>query len=145
VAGVTFSDSDSAPVLKFWNPNPGRNFFTCEDPTTVQTLATIGRTEIQQCLKDHADPCYCRKQTVNSGPVFQKYLTPDLGPNKRRILPESTPAVWIRGHLCYKPGAFHVTLTRVRVSFDKHKIFKMLECYMFLAVVMVVILKRFFV
>ena len=27
VAGVTFSDSDSAPVTKFWNPDPGPAIF----------------------------------------------------------------------------------------------------------------------
>jgi len=27
VTGVTFSDSDSAPIQKFWNPDPGPAIF----------------------------------------------------------------------------------------------------------------------
>ena len=44
--------------------------------------------------------CNCRnwKLTSDPGPVFHQFLTPDPVPNeKRRILPESTPAkiIWI--------------------------------------------------
>ena len=43
MAGVTFSDSDFAPVPKFLNPgpDPARLFFKSENPTPVQTPATI--------------------------------------------------------------------------------------------------------
>jgi len=42
VAGVTFSDSGSAPVPKFLNPCP--EIFKFENPTPVQTPATIDPT-----------------------------------------------------------------------------------------------------
>jgi len=43
--------------------------------------------------------------TPDPGQVFPKILTlgPDPGPNeKRRILPESTPVIRIRSHVCNK-------------------------------------------
>ena len=50
---------------------------------------------------DHTDSCYCRNWKVTPGPVFLKFLT--RGPKEKfRILPESTPVVRIRSHLCYK-------------------------------------------
>ena len=107
VAGVTFSESDSAPV-----PNFGirvRLFFKFENLTPVQTPATIiNPTIIYPCFylrNDHKDSCYCRnwKVTPVLEPVFPKYLTPDPGPKeKRRILPESTPVFRIRSHLCFR-------------------------------------------
>ena len=52
----------------------------------------------------HPDSCYCRNWEVTPalGGVLHKILTPgaDLGPKKYRILPESTPALRIHGHLC---------------------------------------------
>jgi len=48
VAGVTFSDFDSAPVTKFVKPDPGPKLFQFENPTPVQTAVTINTTEIQQ-------------------------------------------------------------------------------------------------
>jgi len=66
VAGVTFSDSDTAPVPKFMNPvpDPVRQFFKCENPTPVQTPATIiDPTLIYPCfslINDDTDFCYCR-------------------------------------------------------------------------------------
>jgi len=69
VADVTFSDCSSAPVPKFLSRIQVRNIFIFENPTPVQTPATIDATEIKQCLylindiyKDHADCCYCRKK-----------------------------------------------------------------------------------
>ena len=60
VAGVTFTDSDSAPVPKFLI----RKFFKFENPTPVQTPATIiDPTVIYPCFylrNDHTDSCYCR-------------------------------------------------------------------------------------
>jgi len=106
VAGVTFSDSDSAPVPKFWIRI--RKFFKFENPAPVQTSAiVIDPTVIYQCFylrNDHTDSCYCRnwEVTPDPGPVFPKFLTPgpDPGPKeKRRILPESTPVIRIRSHL----------------------------------------------
>ena len=52
VGGVTFSNSDSAPVPRFFNPGLD------PDPATI-----IGPTVIYQCfylITDHADSCYCR-------------------------------------------------------------------------------------
>jgi len=48
VAGVTFSDSDSAPVQKFLNPD--LEIFKFEIPTLVQAPATIDPTVIHPCF-----------------------------------------------------------------------------------------------
>jgi len=78
-----------------------RQFFKFENPTPVKTPATIiNPTEIWPCFylrNDHTGSCNCRnwKGAPETGPDFHKYLTPgqEPGPNeKRRILPESTPA-----------------------------------------------------
>ena len=83
-----------------------RQFFKFENPTPVQTPSTIiDPTVIYPCfylINDHTDSWYCRnwKVTPNPGPVFHKFLTPGPGPKeKRKILPESTPALSIRCHL----------------------------------------------
>jgi len=95
VAGVTFSDSYSAPVPNFWMRV--RLLFKFENPTPVQTPATIiDPTVIHPCFylrNDHADSCYYRNGKVTPVRVrFFSNLTPDLGSKeKRRILPESTP------------------------------------------------------
>jgi len=39
--GVTFSDSDSAPVLKFSKPGPDPAILKIENPTPVQTPAEM--------------------------------------------------------------------------------------------------------
>jgi len=85
-----------------------RQFFKFENPTPVQTPATmIDPTEIYPCFylrNDHTECCYCRnpKVTPDSGPFFPKFLTP--GPKEKlSILPESTPALRIRSHLCFAP------------------------------------------
>jgi len=66
MVGVTFSDS--TPIPKFLNLDPGLKIFQIENPTSVQTLATTDATKIQQCFylindidKDHTDFCYCQK------------------------------------------------------------------------------------
>ena len=110
VAGVTYSDANSAPVPKCLNRVWiwVRLFFKFENPTSVQTPATIIDLIVIYpcfCIKiDHADSCYCRdwKVTQDPGPVFPKFFTPclDLGTKeKSRIQPESTPALLIRSHL----------------------------------------------
>ena len=79
VAGVIFSDSDSAPVPKFLNPDPVREFFKFEKPSPVHTPATIDPTEIYPCFylrNDHTDSCYCWNWKVTPDPVFHKILTP---------------------------------------------------------------------
>ena len=79
-----------------------RQFFKFENPTFVQTLATIiDPTVIYPCfyLKNyHTDSCHCQKWKVTlvPGPVFPKFYTPGPNPGpdpkeKCRILPESTP------------------------------------------------------
>ena len=75
-----------------------RQFFKFENPTPVQTPATIiDPTVIYPCFclrNDRTDFCYCQNGKVTPGPVFHKFLTPGPGPNeKRRIQPESTPAL----------------------------------------------------
>ena len=76
--GVTFSDSDSALVPKFLNPDPPSEFFR------IYTAATIDATDIRRfyistdIYTDHADSYYCLKykETPDTGPVFHKFLTP---------------------------------------------------------------------
>ena len=89
-----FPDSDSSPVPKFLNPAP--KIFKFDNPTPVQTPATIiDPTIIYPCFYlryGHTDSCYCRNWKVAPGPVFHKFLTP-CPKEKRRILPESTPAL----------------------------------------------------
>jgi len=94
VVGVTFSDFDFAPVPKFLNPDLA--IFQFENPTHVQTPATIiDPTVTYPCFylrNEHTDSYYCRNWKVT--PVFPKFLTPGPHPcpkEKRRTLPESTP------------------------------------------------------
>ena len=77
-----------------------RKFFKYENPTLVQTPATIIDPIVIYpwfyLRNDHTDSFYCRnrKLTPDPDPFFHKFLTswPDLGlKGKRRILPESTP------------------------------------------------------
>jgi len=84
-----------------------QQFFKFENPTPVQTPATIiNPTVIYPCFylrNDCTNSCCCRNGKVNPGPVFHKFSTPgpDSGPKgKRRILPVSTPVDRIRSHLC---------------------------------------------
>jgi len=88
-----------------------RLFFKFQNPTSVQTPATIiDPTIIYPCFylrNDRTDSCYCRngKVTPDPGLVFHKFLNPDLDPGpkeKRRILSESTLVIRIRSHLCNK-------------------------------------------
>jgi len=66
VAGVTFSDSDSASVPKFLNPVRIRIriFFKIENPTPVQTPSTIIHPTVIYPYfyqrNDHTESCYCR-------------------------------------------------------------------------------------
>jgi len=63
-----------------------RLFFKFENPTPVQTPATIiDPTLIYPCFhpgNDHTDSCYCRngKVTPVQGPFFHKFLTPGPDP-----------------------------------------------------------------
>ena len=99
------------PLLfqNFWIRIRVRKVYKFENPTPFQIRANIDPTEIYPCFysrNDHADACYCRnwKLTPDLGPVFHKIKT--LGPDpvakaKRRILPESTPAIRIHGRLYF--------------------------------------------
>jgi len=98
VAGVTFSDSDSAPVSKFLNQGPAIfQIWESDSCSDCGCNHRFNRNLPMFDLKnDHTHSCYCRnwKVTPDPGPVFAKFLTtgPDPGPKeKRRILPESTP------------------------------------------------------
>jgi len=79
VARVTFSDSNSAPVVfqNFWIRV--RQFFKFENPTPVQTPATIIDPTVFYpyfyYINDQKDSCYCRhwKVTLDPGPVFPKF------------------------------------------------------------------------
>jgi len=65
-----------------------RQFFKFENPTPVQTPATIiNRTWIYSCFylrNDHTDSWYCRNWKVTPDPVFPKFLTPGPGPGSGR-------------------------------------------------------------
>jgi len=83
-----------------------RQFFKFENPTPVQTPATLSDpTVIYPCFyfrNDHTDFCYCRNRKVTPGPVFPKLLTPGPNPHEKcRIRPESIPVIRIRSHLWY--------------------------------------------
>jgi len=77
VAGVTFLDSESAPIPKFLNPGPA--IFKFEDPTPVQIPAAItDLTVIYPCFylgNNHTDSCFCRnwKMTPDRGPVIHNF------------------------------------------------------------------------
>jgi len=112
VTGVTFSDSDSAPVQNFLIRDRIRDrlFLKFENRTPIETPATIiDPTVIYTCFSlsnNRTDSCYCRngRVTPDLGPVFHKFLTPglDSGPKgKHKILPESTPVNRIRSHLWF--------------------------------------------
>ena len=101
-AGVTFSDS--APVPKFLNPDPGPAIFqiwqsdSCSDPG--HNHRSNRNLPMFYLRNDHTDPCYCRNWKVTPSPVFPKCFIPDPGLKERhRILPESNLALRIRSHL----------------------------------------------
>jgi len=111
VASITFSDSDSTPVSEFWNPGPDpgppnikiKKSDSCSDSGYNNRFS---RNLLMFLLKKWSHwLLYCRNWKVapDPGPVFHKFLTsgPDPDPKeKRRILPESTPALRIHDHLC---------------------------------------------
>ena len=80
-AGVTVSDSDSAPVPKFWNPSPAIFqiwvFDSCSDSGYNQQS---NLNWVMFYLRiHHTDSCYCRNWKVTPGPVFPKFLTSSPG------------------------------------------------------------------
>ena len=81
----------SAPVPKFWIRLRirVRKFFKYENPTPVQTPATIiDPTEIYPCFtlrNDHTDSCYCRNRKLTPAPVFHNFLTPVPDPVSSEI------------------------------------------------------------
>ena len=107
VSGMTFSDSDTALVPKFLNPDPG--------PVTLQIWESDSCSDSGCNYRSNRNlPMLLPekwphrlllllkwKSDHGSGPVFHKFLTPGLDPDpkKRRILPESKPALRIRSHL----------------------------------------------
>ena len=101
--GVTFLDSDSAPVLKFFNPDTGPEISRIWESDSCSDSGCCRSKRNLPCFysrSDYADSCYCRNWKLTPDPVFLKFLTqsPDPG-KKRRILPESNPALRIHGHL----------------------------------------------
>ena len=99
VAEVTFSELISFLFQNFWIRV--WQFFKFEKTTPIQTPATNEVAENYQWFyfrNDHADTCNWRNWKVTPGPDFHMFLTPSQK-EKRRILPESTPSLWIRGHL----------------------------------------------
>jgi len=109
VAGVTFSDSDSAPVPQFLNPDSGPDTeifqiwesYSSSDSSYHRSNRNL---PVLYLRNDHADSYYCQNWEVDPGPVFNNFFTAasDPGPKeKRRILPETTPARRIHGNLCH--------------------------------------------
>ena len=102
-----FSDSDSTPLPKFLNPGPAIlqiwESDSCSD--SGYNHRSYRNLPCFYLRNDRTDSCNYRywKVTPDPGPVFHKFSTlgPDPGPKeKRRILPESTPVIRIRSHLC---------------------------------------------
>jgi len=111
VAGVTFSDSDSAPVPKFLNPGPDSGpailqiweSDSCSDsgynhPANFNLAMFLPKKSPHKFL---LLPKWKSDSGSESG--FSQILTPDPDPKeKRRILPESTPVIRIRSHLWHR-------------------------------------------
>jgi len=93
LAGVTFSDSDSAPVQKCLNPgpDPGPKFLktweSCSGSDSANHRPRFSSVCAYDVYKDHEDFCYCRNLK----------LTPDAGPKETQNLvgiDSSTPDPW---------------------------------------------------
>jgi len=105
VAGVTFSDSDSAPVPKFFNPNPGPEIFQMWESDSCsgscynhRSNRNLPRFLLKKWLHTLL-PLPKLKSDSDPGPPFHKFLTPGPCPKeKRRILSESHPVLRIRCH-----------------------------------------------
>jgi len=113
VDGVIFSDTDSSPVPKFWNPGaePGPAILQIWESDSCSDSGYNHRSNrYYPCFylrNISTDSCNCRNGKVTPGPVFQKFLTPCLK-EKRRILPDSTPVIRCRSHLWWKDGLISV-------------------------------------
>jgi len=109
VAGVTFSDSDAAPVPKFLNRGPDLAILriwesdSCSDSghnrwynrNLPMFLLKKWQHRLLLLPKWKSDPGSGFSQIFYSGPDRKE---------KPRIFPESTPALRIQSHLCYVPG-----------------------------------------
>jgi len=107
VAGVIYSDSYSAPVPKFLNPVPGTEIFHIWESDSCSDSGYNHQSNLNWpmfLLKKWPHRLLLLpklKSDSGAGPVFPKFSTPDPGPKgKFRILPESTPVLRIRSHLC---------------------------------------------
>jgi len=79
VAGVTFSDSDSASIPKFLNPTPVQN------PATI-----IDQTVLYPCFylrNDRKDSCCCRNWKVTPGVGFGFSQIFDSGSERKTLNP----------------------------------------------------------
>jgi len=105
VAGVSFSDSESAPVPKFWNPgqDPRPAIFQIWESDSCSDSGYNHQSNLNLpmfLLKEWPQRLLLLlKMKSGSGPVFPKFLLPNPGPKeKRRILPGSTPVMRIRSY-----------------------------------------------
>ena len=104
VAGVTFSDSDSAHVPTFLNPGLGVESFQIWESGPVRTAVSIvDPTEIYPCFpirNDHADSCCCCwnwKVSPDPGSFFHKFLNPDPDPGQTKKTESCRSRLWTSG------------------------------------------------
>jgi len=97
-----------------------RNIFKFENPTPVQTSATIDATDIKQCLylinyiyKDHADSCCCRKSGSGTGSTkLQKFMTAAPGMKKNAESCRISCRISLRIRGCFSYVAHNVQLLK---------------------------------
>jgi len=84
-------------------------YFEFENPTSAQDCLPSTQPKFSNaftlemiCIKTRQTPATAenKKMTPDSGPVYHNFFI-QAPREKRRILPESIPALRIRGHLCF--------------------------------------------
>jgi len=83
VAGVTFSDSNSAPVPKFLNTDPDPEIFLkFENPTPVQTPATVdptGNLSVFTYERNTQTPATAEIEKSDTGSIFSRNIDSGSG------------------------------------------------------------------
>jgi len=115
VAGVTFSNSDSAPVPKFLNPCPGSAIFQIWESDSCSDSGYNHRSNRNSPMfllkKWPHRLLLLSKLKCDSGSGFSQIFDSGSGPKeKRRIQTESTPVIRIRSHVCWTLGGTKAVL-----------------------------------